>query len=80
MDGKLQLRLDAPDIDDRVEVETREPVSLDEWQHVTAVYDGSRLARGIQIFVDGKHVGGSDDLSFVRPVAVADSRGCWRRR
>ena len=53
VDGKLQMRLDAADIDDLVQVETTETVKMDRWQHVLATYDGSRLAKGIQLYVDG---------------------------
>ncbi|MEO7652880.1 MAG: DUF1553 domain-containing protein, partial [Bryobacteraceae bacterium] len=52
--GKLQLRMDTSSISDRVRVETAEAIPLDEWTHVTATYDGSRLAAGMKIYVNGR--------------------------
>ncbi|MBM3774025.1 MAG: DUF1553 domain-containing protein [Acidobacteria bacterium] len=53
-DGKLQLNLVQRWLDDALRVETVEPVALNRWQHVLAVYDGSRLASGAAIYVDGR--------------------------
>ena len=54
VDGKLQVQLDSSDIDDRVQVETTQELQIDRWQHVLATYDGSRLAKGIQLYVNGE--------------------------
>jgi hypothetical protein len=54
IDGKLQLRVDTSSISDRVRVETVEPIPLDEWTHVAATYDDSRLAAGMKIYVNGR--------------------------
>jgi hypothetical protein len=35
-------------------VATVDPLPLGEWRHVTFTYDGSRLAAGMKIYVDGK--------------------------
>ena len=35
-------------------VKTLDPVSLGEWQHVVATYDGSRRGSGVTIYVDGE--------------------------
>ena len=56
VDGKLQLRMESVDIDDRMIVETLEEIPLNEWSHVAASYDGSRLAKGMKIYVDGMPV------------------------
>ncbi|MFN7935369.1 MAG: DUF1553 domain-containing protein [Bryobacteraceae bacterium] len=53
-DGKLQLNLVLRWLDDALRVETEQPVPLNQWHHVLATYDSSRLASGIRIFVDGK--------------------------
>lgn len=53
-DGKLQLNLVLRWLDDALRVETEQPVALNQWHHVLATYDSSRLASGIRIFVDGK--------------------------
>ncbi|MDX1980129.1 MAG: DUF1553 domain-containing protein [Bryobacteraceae bacterium] len=54
IDGKLQLRLDTASISDRTRVETVDAIPLNEWSHVAATYDGSRLAAGMKIFVNGR--------------------------
>jgi mono/diheme cytochrome c family protein len=39
-----------------IKVVTREaPVSLGQWHHVAVTYDGSKLARGVVVYVDGRH-------------------------
>ncbi|MBS1830015.1 MAG: DUF1553 domain-containing protein [Acidobacteria bacterium] len=53
-EGKLQLNLVLRWLDDALRVETEQPVVLNQWHHVLATYDSSRLASGIRIFVDGK--------------------------
>src|SRR5688572_30093362 len=53
-DGKLQANLILRWLDDGARVETVQPVALNRWQHVMMTYDGSRMAEGIKIYVDGK--------------------------
>jgi hypothetical protein len=40
-------------LDDALRVETAEPIEPGTWHHVMFTYDGSRVAGGIQIYVDG---------------------------
>ena len=54
VDGKLQLRIDTASISDRVRVETVVSVPLNEWTHVAATYDGSRLAHGMTLYINGE--------------------------
>ena len=54
LDGKLHFRIESSDIDDRVRVETVDPLPLGAWRHVAVTYDGSRLAAGIRLYVDGQ--------------------------
>ncbi len=56
VDGKLQLRMESTDIDDRMIVETVDRIPLNRWSHVAATYDGSRLTKGMAVYVDGKPV------------------------
>ncbi len=35
-------------------LQTKQPVSLNEWHHVTVTYDGSKKATGVKIYVDGE--------------------------
>jgi mono/diheme cytochrome c family protein len=52
--GKLQFNLVKRWLDDALRVETVESVPIGGWHHVTAVYDGSREAEGVKLYVDGK--------------------------
>ncbi len=52
--GKLKWDLAARWLDDALRVETKDSVSLNTWHHVLATYDGTRLASGIHIYIDGK--------------------------
>ena len=53
-EGKLQVNLVNRWLDDCLRLETREPVAMGEWQHVAFTYDGTRLASGVKVYVDGK--------------------------
>ncbi len=52
-DGKLQVNLVVRWLDDALRVETERPLELGRWHHVLATYDGSLVADGIRIYVDG---------------------------
>ncbi|MFN5300468.1 MAG: DUF1553 domain-containing protein [Planctomycetaceae bacterium] len=52
--GRLELNLVKRWLDDALRVETTEPLVPGQWHHVTAVYDGSRVASGVQLYVDGE--------------------------
>ncbi len=52
-DGKVQVNLVKRWLDDALRVETEQPLTLDQWHHVLATYDGSRIADGVKIYVDG---------------------------
>ncbi len=52
--GRLRVNLVKRWLDDALRVETEQPLSQDEWQHVTVTYDGSRGAGGMQVYVDGR--------------------------
>jgi hypothetical protein len=53
-DGHLQLNLVKRWLDDAIRVETAEPITADGWIHVAAVYDGSRRADGVRLYVQGE--------------------------
>ena len=55
-DGRLQLNLVKRWLDDALRVESEEPLAVDEWQHVVATYDGSRVASGVALYVNGQPV------------------------
>ncbi len=52
--GRLQVNLVKRWLDDALRVEAIEPLALDRWQHVAVTYDGSRVAGGVRVFVDGQ--------------------------
>jgi hypothetical protein len=52
--GKLQVNLIKRRLDDSIRVETANKLETRRWQHVLMSYDGSRVATGVRIFVDGK--------------------------
>ena len=61
-DSKLQVNLVNRWLDDCLRLETVQPVALGEWQQVGFTYDGTRLASGVRIFIDGESV----DLNVIR--------------
>ena len=52
--GKLHFNLAKRWLDDALRVETEESLQPDRWHHLVATYDGSRVASGIQLWLDGK--------------------------
>ncbi len=52
--GRLQFNLVKRWLDDAIRVETRDPLPSGKWCHVAATYDGSRVAGGIRLWVDGR--------------------------
>jgi hypothetical protein len=51
--GAVGVNLVKRWLDDALRVETAEPIEPGAWHHVMFTYDGSRVAGGIQIYVDG---------------------------
>jgi hypothetical protein len=52
--GKIQVNLVKRWLDDAIRVETTARLRAGEWTHVAVTYDGSRVAAGIKIYLDGK--------------------------
>lgn len=53
-DGKVQMNFAQRWLDDALRAETKDAVALNQWHHVAVTYDGSLLATGLKIYVDGK--------------------------
>ncbi|HWY85145.1 MAG TPA: DUF1553 domain-containing protein, partial [Gemmataceae bacterium] len=53
-DGKIHVNLIKRWLDDAIRVETEARLTPDHWHHVFFTYDGSRLASGIKVYVDGR--------------------------
>ncbi len=54
MKGKLRLHVVFRWTDIGLRVETQRPLALHRRQHVAVTYDGSRYAKGVHIYVDGR--------------------------
>ncbi|MEX2558980.1 MAG: LamG domain-containing protein, partial [Pirellulales bacterium] len=54
VDGKLQVNLVKRWLDDAIRVETQTVLSPGDWQHVLVTYDGSRVATGVRVYVNGE--------------------------
>jgi len=52
--GRLQVHLTKRWLDDALRVETESTLAPGQWHHVIVVYDGSRLAAGVKVFVNGQ--------------------------
>ncbi len=52
--GKVQVNLVKRWLDDALRVETEEALQPGRWYHVAATYDGSRVAGGIKVYLDGR--------------------------
>ena len=52
--GKVEVDLVKRWLDDALRVETERAVELNQWHHIAVTYDGSRIADGIKIYVDGQ--------------------------
>jgi hypothetical protein len=54
VDGHLQVNLVKRWLDDAIRVQTEERLQSGRWQHVLATYDGSRVAAGVRVYIDGR--------------------------
>jgi hypothetical protein len=52
--GRLQINLVKRWLDDALRVETANALPVARWSHVALTYDGSRVASGMKVYVDGK--------------------------
>ncbi len=55
-DGHVQVNLVKRWLDDALRVESAPALAADRWTHLTVTYDGSRLARGVRVYIDGNPV------------------------
>ena len=52
-DGRIRLNLSTRVLDDGVSAATPARVTLGEWQHVVATYDGSKTPGGMRVYLNG---------------------------
>ncbi len=62
-EGRLKLKLIGR-MDDWIIVSSRQALELNRWTHVAATYDGSRLAGGITLYIDGRKTGTVAELDY----------------
>jgi len=53
-DGRLQANLVQRWLDDGARLDSEESVPLNRWSHVILTYDGSRLASGVKLYLNGE--------------------------
>ena len=53
-DGKIEYDYVTKWVDEGIRLRTQKAITLNRWHHVALVYDGSRWARGVKIYVDGE--------------------------
>jgi hypothetical protein len=54
--GKIHFHLTSEYADDAIRVETEPVLKPGQWHRVTATYDGSKMADGVRLYVDGEAV------------------------
>jgi hypothetical protein len=64
-DGHLRASLVQRWLDDGVRIESEEAVPLNRWSHVSLTYDGSRLASGVHLYLDGLPLRTKIDLDYM---------------
>jgi hypothetical protein len=53
-EGRIHVRLVKRWLDDALRVATKSPLPTRGWHHVLMTYDGTRVAKGIRVYVDGE--------------------------
>jgi Protein of unknown function (DUF1553)/Protein of unknown function (DUF1549)/Concanavalin A-like lectin/glucanases superfamily/Planctomycete cytochrome C len=53
VNGKVQVHLTKRWLDDALRVETERKLEAGRWHHLAVTYDGSRLAAGVKVYIDG---------------------------
>ncbi|MDX2269913.1 MAG: DUF1553 domain-containing protein [Bryobacter sp.] len=71
--GKLHIHFTSDFDDDAIRIDTEAAVlTAGRWQHVMLTYDGSRMAEGVKLYLDGMPVGLKTELdSLYRPFTNA---------
>ena len=54
VNGKLEAHFTKRWLDDALRIKTQQSLELNRWYHVVVTYDGSRLAAGTKIYIDGE--------------------------
>ena len=90
-DGKLHFHITSDFNDDAIRMDSDAVLAANAWQHVALVYDGSRMADGVHIYVDGRPVKlkteidsiyrplGNGGVEFPEPFRIGAGGGPTRR-
>ena len=70
-DGRVHVDLVKRWLDDCIRVEAEATVSADEWTHLLVTYDGSRVASGIAVYLDGEPVRLQVNYDFINQTFAA---------
>jgi Protein of unknown function (DUF1553)/Protein of unknown function (DUF1549)/Concanavalin A-like lectin/glucanases superfamily/Planctomycete cytochrome C len=54
VNGKLQAHFTMRWLDDSMRIETKQAIAMDRWHHISVAYDGSRLAEGVKVYINGE--------------------------
>lgn len=52
--GKVHVNLTSVWVDDAIRVESEETLAAGRWYHLTATYDGSKVADHVRLYIDGR--------------------------
>ena len=73
-EGHLRLRL-VQDNQQRIEVTSTVRVPPDEWTHVTATYDGSGVAKGVTLYINGQKSNVRADVDGLNRKSILNGNG-----
>jgi hypothetical protein len=82
VNGRVHVDLVKRWLDDSIRVETQRTLQPGQWHHVAMTYDGSRLASGITVYIDGRpeklkvHLDGlNQTFSSTEPLRIGGGGG-----
>ena len=63
--GHIRVNLITRWLDDSIRVQSARPITAGNWRHLAVTYDGTRLAKGIHLFLDGRPVPLTVNYDFI---------------
>ncbi len=70
--GTVQVNFVKRWLDDALRIETQDPISTGEPVHVFVTYDGSRVASGLKVYINGKQVAHRANLDAINQTFAVD--------
>jgi hypothetical protein len=70
-DGHVHVNLVKRWLDDCIRVETKSTIKPNEWTHLLVTYDGSRVAKGIAVYLNGERVPLKVNYDFINQTFAA---------